>query len=198
MTPTKKEVRIAFAAIIATTVAATTIAYAQGGKHGPRAQHLFERMDTNSDQVVTQDEVATHTAARFAELDLNSNGVVEPTERKQARQNRSAERFARLDANNDGAVTRAEAAAVLGDRAERRFDRMDINGDGSITADEAKNARGKHKGGKRRHGGQAKGPVTLQQMQERAADRFTRIDADQNGVVTLEEAQNAPRLKKRR
>ena len=198
MTYTKKEIRIAFAAILATTVAATTIVYAQGGKHGHRAQHLFERMDANSDQVVTQDEVAVHTAARFAKMDRNGDGVVEAAERQQARQDRSAERFARLDTNNDGAVTRAEMNAALGKRAERRFERMDLNGDGSITTDEAKNARGKHKGGKRRHGGKAKGPVTLQQMQERAADRFARIDTDQNGVVTLEEAKNAPRSKKRR
>jgi len=199
MTFTKKKIGLGIAALALSSVAITSAVYAKKG-HGPRAEMMFERMDTNGDQAVTLQEAQAFATARFARMDGNGDGVVDRAERKQARQGRRAERFTRLDTNGDGLVSKDEMTAQLGARAERRFAKLDQNADGFISSDEAAQAKGHRGGGKKagkhRRGGQAKGPVTLQDAQSRAAERFARVDADQNGVLTLEEVKNAPRKKR--
>lgn len=201
MTLTKKKLGLGIAAMALSSVAITSAVYAHKGK-GPRAEMMFERMDANGDQAVTMDEAQAYATARFTSMDSNGDGVVDRAERQQARQGRRAERFARLDTNGDGMVSKAEMTAQRGQRAERRFTKMDQNADGLISPEEAAQAkghrRGGKKGGKRRQGDQAKAPMTLQEVQARAAERFTRVDADQNGVLTLEEVQNAPRKRRGR
>lgn len=198
MTFTKKKLGLAIAALAVSSVAITSAVYAHKGS-GPRAEQMFERMDANGDQAVTLDEAQTFAAARFTSMDSNGDGVVDRAERRQMRGGRGAERFARLDTDGDGLISKAEMTAQRGERAEKRFAKLDQNADGFISSEEAMQAKGHRRGGKKggkRHGDQAKASMTLQDVQSRTAERFTRIDADQNGVLTLEEVKNAPRKRR--
>lgn len=114
---------------------------------------------------------------------------------------RQVQRLRAMDADNDGVVTAAERtaarAAARAERADRRFARMDANGDGMISRaefDAAAEARGDHRRGPRhgmRHGMRGDrahgGDLVIAEAQARAAERFARMDADGDGVVTSEE-----------
>ena len=199
MTFTKKKMGLAIAALAVSSVAITSAVSAHKGK-GPRAEQMFERMDANGDQAVTLDEAQTFAAARFTSMDSNGDGVVDRAEHQQMRRGRGAERFARLDTDGDGLISKAEMTAERGERAEKRFAKLDQNADGFISSEEAMQAKGDRRGGKktgkRGHGDQAKASMTLQDVQSRTAERFTLSDADQNGVLTLEEVKNAPRKRR--
>lgn len=117
------------------------------------------------------------------------------------------------DADGDGRVTAAEMrAAAEARRAQRttaRFDRLDADRDGSISRAEfeaAPGVRGARKGpsarhmGARFHGERAQGEgvrgervrgerpeVTIADARARAVATFARLDADGDGVVTVEE-----------
>ncbi len=113
---------------------------------------------------------------------------------------RQVQRLRTMDADNDGVVTAAERTAARGaaraEHADRRFTRLDANGDGMISRaefDAAAEARGEHRrgrhgfrGGMRGDRAQA-GDIAIAEVQARAAERFARMDADGDGVVTSEE-----------
>ena len=138
--------------------------YAQQGsnKRMERAERMFERMDTNKDGIATAQDAVALVAARFSAMDMDNNGEVTRAERKQFRQARLAE------------------------RNPERFARLDTNGDGQISQEEMqakRKAGGKRGNGKRQ--ADKRGPVTLQMMQDRALERFARIDVDGDGQITL-------------
>ena len=120
-----------------------TAVMAQGGD---RAAKMFERVDTNSDGVISSGEAAAAREAMFSRIDANGDGAVTLTELENVgrknRKDRAAKRFERIDANGDGAVTWVEFDTM----ASQRFGRMDANGDGTLTRDEIK-ARKPRKGG---------------------------------------------------
>lgn len=153
------------ASSFALTLAVTSIAAA--GDHGrgkDRGAHMFDRLDTNKDGVVSREEAKKAADERFSRLDTNKDGAITEAEVKAAHEQRRAEWakkhedktgeksaskdkprhgkrhghgkgfFAHLDANKDGKVTRAEAAQL----ETERFNRMDANNDGKITREEAK------------------------------------------------------------
>jgi Ca2+-binding EF-hand superfamily protein len=104
---------------------------------------MFERLDTDGDGKITQQELQAVHHERFSRADVNNDGKVTRDEFMASRtgQGRRPERgeamFRRLDADNDGVVTRAESDA----RSHPRLSKLDANGDGVITRDEAAQAR---------------------------------------------------------
>lgn len=117
---------------------------------------------------------------------------------------RRTERLARMDADRDGSLTAAEAHAGMqarrNERMGARFDRLDANRDGAISRTEFEAAREARAG--RAHGQRAnrgprmerrmermerRGPVSIEQVQTRAAATFARLDADRDGYLTAEE-----------
>jgi len=100
------------------------------------------------------------------------------------------ERLKAADTDGNGMISRAEAAALP--RLAAHFDAIDTNKDGQLTADELRAFHQAHHGHHGR-GGHAKallgpdGKITRDQFLARAAERFDRMDANKDGVVTADE-----------
>ena len=163
-------------------------------------------------QPVTKEDFDARTRARFAKWDVDGDGVVDRAEAEQritARMERRMRRgrgfgpgmrmFRRIDEDRDGTVTKAEVEAYV----TRMFTRMDLDGDGRITdndlppmmrgLDIIKGERphfamgGRHRGrghrGRGRHAhGRRGGMPMLRHM--------LGADANKDGEITIEEAQN--------
>jgi Ca2+-binding EF-hand superfamily protein len=101
-------------------------------------QKYFDKVDTNHDGVVTQDEYLAAATARYKKLDTQGNGQVTAAEiastpRALNRDQHLAQHeVKRLDTNGDGTVSLSEYLAA----AKTRFAKIDKNGDGFIDADE--------------------------------------------------------------
>lgn len=119
----------------------------------------------------------TSPAERFAAVDTNGDGAISRAEME----TRRLEQFAKIDANSDGALTQAEMDAAAEQRkAERetrrtermaaRFSEADTDGNGTLSIDEFEPGSG--------------------------ADRFDRLDTNQDGLLTkaeMETARDRPR-----
>lgn len=92
----------------------------------------------------------------------------------------------RADTNGDGKVSKEEAAALYEKKQGDWFDKTDANKDGFLTDDEvsqARNARRDHMRG---------------QMKARSVERFKQADVNNDGQISLDEAQaRMPRLAER-
>lgn len=180
--------KIAYLTIIAAlaTAGITAAQKPQGGR-GKGAAHIFEKLDANGDGGITLEEMRAHHEERRKAADLNGDGKVTPEEIRQRHQERAAERFAHIDVNADGVLSRDEVP----ERFQRRFEKVDANGDGVISQDEMLAGKygkghGKYRGKNPEQAGKKRGPVDLE---ARLQKRFERMDANNDGVVTLEELQ---------
>lgn len=141
------------------------------------------RADVDGDSRISRAEFLGQRIQRLTAMDANRDGSVTVEERRAARQTlmaaRAGDRFDRLDANDDGTVSRAEFDAALAAGREARADR----GPRRMRA---------HRGpahGQRGMGRMAgRGPVVIADVQARAEQAFTRLDADADGFVTAAEA----------
>ncbi len=112
----------------------------------------------------------------------------------QTAQPRAERHMNRLDTDNSGTISRAEMLAA----AEARFAKRDANKDGQLSADEMSRkhmrARSRHHRGPRGHGGMFRhldansdGVVTRDEAQQQAATRamkhFDRFDANKDGRI---------------
>jgi Ca2+-binding EF-hand superfamily protein len=101
-------------------------------------QKYFDRIDTNHDGVITQDEYVAAATARFNKADTNGSGEITAQQiasspRMVKREQRFASREVKhMDTNGDGVVSQDEYIAA----AKARFAKLDKNGDGFIEADE--------------------------------------------------------------
>lgn len=132
--------------------------------------------------------------ARLTALDTNRDGVVSPEERRagmQARRSeRMAARFDALDRNGDGTISREEFTAPREQGADR--------------ADRANRGERRHgpRGGHHQRGerGEARGAMTIADVQARLTAQFDRMDTNRDGFVTAEErtaARQAGRTERR-
>jgi Ca2+-binding EF-hand superfamily protein len=168
----------------------------RGGRHG-----IFES-DSNSDGVLTRAEFDAGRATGFARLDSDNNGQLTReemrAERGEHRGRRGGHRgggmhqLASADANNDGNITREEFLA----RPIEMFDRLDENNDGMISASE-RPQRGEQAGRSERGADwpdrpnpdtNDDGTFSRAEYTAMGAGMFERLDANDDGRVTREEA----------
>lgn len=95
-----------------------------------QAAAAFDRMDVNSDGVIDATDRAAAQAQRFAAMDTNNDGVVTLAEMQAAAQARSNRRAAGQQAPS------AERRAAMDERLAARFAQLDTDNSGSLTLEE--------------------------------------------------------------
>jgi Ca2+-binding EF-hand superfamily protein len=130
--------------------------YALAGDHGgkEKAEEHFQKMDTNADGKVSQEEHTAGAKTMFDTMDADKNGTVTVAEMNAAHDQmkkqhemgkgnkmhaagdkaemRAAEKIKVVDTNGDGALTTEEHAAG----AKMMFGKMDTDKDGFLSKDE--------------------------------------------------------------
>lgn len=156
----------------------------------------MSKVDTSGDGVVTFVEFSTAADAKFTASDLNADGFVTKDERKTTRETRKAERrsakFAATDANGDGAITEAEIEAKMAERkAERearKADRPDRTERKARMKDGGDTQGKKGKRGKRVNPDtDGDGQVSYAEHTASVQAKFTKLDANADGVLTADE-----------
>lgn len=145
------------------------------GRGGP--QIAMVKLDSNHDGKLSRAEANAdpRMAERFDRMDVNSDGFVDPSDRKLADKQRRDQWFADADSNKDGKLTRAEVATAdakrdsqrrerFQARMQQRLDTSDTNKDGKLSRDEIKD-------------------------NPRLAQRFDQMDADKDGYLGKDELQ---------
>jgi len=163
-------------------LAALALAAAGGMAFAQQAPARGMRADTDGDSRLSRTEFVGQRVQRLTAMDADRDGSVTADERRAGMQARMAgradARFDRLDANDDGAVSRAEFDSARENAREARADR-------------APRPMRAHRGPARGQRGmgrmQARGPVVIADVQVRAEQAFTRLDADNDGFVTAVE-----------
>lgn len=154
----------------------------------------MNKVDTNTDGVITFVEFSTAADARFAKSDLDANGFVTKEERKTAREayrtEARAKRFSATDANADGALTQAEIDAKMAERkAKMEARKGERSGDKKARMkDGAKKDKRKGKRGDRVNPDtDGDGQVSYAEHTASVQAKFTKLDANADGVLTADE-----------
>ena len=146
----------------------------------------FDTVDANKDGRLDKDELVAQREAHHADMkargderwktaDTDGNGSLSLAE-AEASSSWMGERFAKLDANADGELTREEMHAArkqgheqMREHGVERFKAADANADGGIDLAEAQTA------------------------MPRLAEKFSTVDADNDGKVTADELKSLHR-----
>lgn len=188
------------AAGIAVLAGASGIALAQDRDRDGHRGGLFQS-DSNSDGVVTRAEFDAGRDSMFARLDANSDGQLAREEMRAGRHgrrgggHRGAFMMRGADANEDGQITRDEFLA----RPIEQFNRLDRNSDGVLSADEQPQRRERGEDDGPRHDrGERPNPdangdnlISRDEFAAMGGTMFDRLDANDDGQVTREEARAA-------
>lgn len=208
-----RKILLVAAGAAALAASACGLASAQNdGAPAPNAgRHNIFQADSNSDGVLTRAEFDAGRAAEFTRLDADNNGQLTREEMRAGwREGRGEGRRGRghrgggpdgphglagADANNDGNITRDEFLA----RPLEMFNRLDANHDGVIQASERpQRPERQARDGERRERPDRPNPDTngdgsfsRAEFTAMGAGMFERLDANNDGRVTQEEAQAA-------
>ena len=90
------------------TTALLLISASSAFAHGDKAEHWFDRLDTNKDGIITQAEMEARGAERFAKIDANGDGMISAEEFSA----RAKTHFTRADKDGNGEITKQEFMAA--------------------------------------------------------------------------------------
>jgi hypothetical protein len=145
--------------IAALGLAATAGVSLAGGKwdghrgRGGFGPGLFERLDANGDDKITQAEVDQVRQDRLAEFDTNSDGSLTLEEYQalwlSVMREHMVDRFQALDDDGDAVVTVEEYVEPFSGMVSR----LDRNDDGELTSDDMRRRHGHHGRHEREHRG---------------------------------------------
>lgn len=203
--------KILLVAVGVAALAASACGFAQA-QNGPSdggggRQGMLFQADANNDGVLTRAEFDAGRAAQFARLDADNNGQVTREEMRAGRGERGeggrrggrghrgggpGGGLAGADANNDGNITRDEFLA----RPLEMFNRLDANHDGVIQASErpqreARDGERRERANRPNPDANGDGSFSRAEFTAMGAGMFERLDANDDGRVTQEEAQAA-------
>jgi hypothetical protein len=168
-----------------------------GGPGGPGRGS--PRLDTDGDGLVSYEEASVlpfMNEERFGELDANSDGVLDATERPRGPRGPQGPfpdfhaQIREADTNGDGQVTRDEFLAAAPKIAEQIFAHMDRNQDGVLSADD--HPRGRRGAGSMREA-DANGDhqVTYDELvavdPETTQEQFGEMDRNGDGVLSRDD-----------
>lgn len=171
-----------------------------GAQHDARMRHQLHQADINRDGKVSWQEARQRmsglTEAGFKRLDRNGDGFLTQADSLSGPAGLDKD-LAKADRNDDGRVTLDEARTLFSGMTKFEFDRLDRNGDGVIS--EADRFEGIWDVNDRAAGGEAvsadvngDGQVTYDELVSVKPgfprERFDRIDANNDGIVTRDEA----------
>lgn len=146
---------------------------------------------------VSQADFVQRRVERLRAADANGDGQVTAEEMRARAQARRTEvraaRFDRLDVNKDGALSRAEfAAPQAGGGRMMRGPRMGPERMGPERMGQERMARERMT-----PGAEPRFPIVVAEAERKATEAFARMDANQDGVVSVEERRAArPRVKR--
>lgn len=150
------------------------------------------RADADNDGRVSRAEFVQGRIAHLTAIDANRDGSVSAEERQSGidtrRNQRASARFEALDKDGNGSISREEFTArePRGDRAERHGGPgMRQGGHRGPRGGWGRGGRGQ--GGDRGPNGEARGPLSIAEVQARLTTRFDRLDANSDGYITAEE-----------
>ena len=155
---------------------AVTALLAAGAAHAqpaPRAERPGPRSET------TRAEAEQRSAAMFARMDANDDGVLDQADRAAARR----QAFDTIDTDKDGAISFAEFDARRGERGAARADSRRPGGERGLA----------RRGGRGTADADRDGTVTQAEFTTAALARFDRADADRDGTISREERRDARR-----
>jgi Ca2+-binding EF-hand superfamily protein len=198
-----RKILLAAAGVAVLAAGGAGLALAQnGGSETGNGRHGIFQSDSNSDGVLTRAEFDAGRDAQFARLDGDTNGQLTREELRAQRGerghhgrggHRGMHSLTRADANNDGDITREEFLA----RPTQMFDRLDQNDDGVIAAAERpqrgeRRADDQQRQRRERPNPDTNGDGTFSRAEFTAmgAGMFERLDANNDGRVTQEEARS--------
>jgi Ca2+-binding EF-hand superfamily protein len=200
-----RKILLAAAGVAVLGAGGVGVALAQEGDSERDGRHGVFQSDSNADGVLTRAEFDAGRDAMFARLDQDHNGNLTREEMRAGRSERGHRGWrrhrgggmhvlTRADANNDGDITRDEFLA----RPLEHFDRLDANDDGVISTAERpqRGERGGRGEGERRADrpnpdANGDGSFSRAEFAAMGAHVFERLDGDDDGRVTREEAQAA-------
>ena len=178
-------------ALAAAAGAATAQTPAQTPAQAPAraaGQHAAPNPRGDMNRQITRAQFVDARVARLTALDANRDGSISVEERQAAMQAKRAERandrFAKLDANGDGSISRAEFDAGLQVRPDRgpRPERAGRH-PGRDGARHAMRGPGRE--------GRERGPVVIADVAAKLGERFDKMDADRDGVISADERRAA-------
>lgn len=147
--------------------------------------------DTDGDGRISRAEFVDGRIARLTAIDANRDGSINAEERRSGmdtrRNQRVSARFETLDKDGNGAVSREEFSAVR----EMRGDRAGRGGDHNMR--QGGHRGGRDHNGRGRQGAEARGPLTIADVQTRLTARFDRVDANHDGFIAADERTAARR-----
>ncbi|MEZ6184423.1 MAG: hypothetical protein R3F62_05345 [Planctomycetota bacterium] len=166
---------------------------AQGSPSGPRAR--FEALDRDGDGRIGPDEFPGNPE-QFARADRDGDGgldlreamlfkVLEDARQNPAKGRALRERFTKADGDGDGVITREEFPAP-----PALFERFDRDGDGQVVLAEALSFAVEEEVAKvfEQHDRDLSGTLDREEFPAEQRQNFELVDADEDGVVTGEEA----------
>lgn len=170
-----------------------------------RGERIFARMDANGDGVIDRADRAARQADRFAKMDLDGDGEVSRAEMQSAREARlerrqerrearrnarqasgKTDRFAMLDLDGSGGLSQEEMATARAQRGDRTSTETAMQ-----PARRAAMRMGKARTMLRAADADGNRAVTRAEFDAALMQRFSRLDADNDGTVTAAERKAA-------
>ena len=108
------------------------------------ARKRFERLDADSNDLISEDELEAGRARRMADRKRRGGDRPENGPGKSPRE--APPSFEDLNTDGEEGLSLDEFLAMHQDRVASRFERMDQNGDGVLTKDETNRRRGQPRG----------------------------------------------------